>query len=221
MMRCARYQLLIVAAVLLIPAFAAAANPQRNEAEIRQRLKQVFARPEFSLQDRSFWEWLREQVARLFAWLGGLRDVNPVLFWLLLVGCLVLLFLLGIQIGWTVRRALAASPRLRAAEEGQVKRQRQSLAYRDEARRRAAQGDFTEAIRFLFLSLVYYFDESGRVGFQQAYTNREYLSLFGDRPEVREELAVFVDTLDDHWYGQRPTDPAQYEKCLALYQSLK
>ena len=109
MMRCARYQLLIVAAVLLIPAFAAAANPQRNEAEIRQRLKQVFARPEFSLQDRSFWEWLREQVARLFAWLGGLRDVNPVLFWLLLVGCLVLLLLLGIQIGWTVRRALTAA----------------------------------------------------------------------------------------------------------------
>ena len=63
MMRCARYQLLIVAAVLLIPAFAAAASPQRSEAEIRQRLKQVFARPEFSLQDMTFWEWLRQLVS--------------------------------------------------------------------------------------------------------------------------------------------------------------
>jgi hypothetical protein len=221
MIRCSRYELLIAAAVALIPAFAAAGSPQPSEAEIRQRLKQVFARPEFSAQDMTFWEWLRQQVVRLFAWLGGLRDANPLLFWLLLAGCLVLLLLLGIQIGWTVRRALAGSPRLREADPGQVKRQRQSLAYRDEARRRAAQGEFTEAIRFLFLSLVYYFDESGRVGFQQAYTNREYLSLFGDRPEVRAELAVFVDTLDDHWYGQRPTAPAQYEKCLALYQSLK
>jgi hypothetical protein len=211
----------IMAAVLLFPAFAAADAPQASEAEIRQRLTEVFARPEFSPQEKTFGDLLREQLVRLFAWLGGLRDANPVLFWLLLSGCLVLLLLLGIQIAWTVWRVLARGPRLREAREDQVKRQRQSLAYWEEARRRAAQADFTEAIRFLFLSLVYYFDESGRVGFQRAYTNREYLTLFADRPEVREELAVFVDTLDDHWYGQHPTDPAQYEKCLALYQSLK
>jgi len=184
-------------------------------------LQEVFASPEFSPQEQTLSEWLRKQLVRLFAWLGGLREANPVLFWLLLVGCLLLLLLLGIQIGWTVRRALAGGSRLRVAETEQARRQRQSRAYWEEAQRRAGQGDFTEAIRFLFLSLVYSFDESGRVGFQQAYTNREYLSLFADRPEVREELAVFVDTLDDRWYGQRPTDPGLYEKCLALYESLR
>jgi hypothetical protein len=206
--------------LLLFPALGATDSPQPSETEIRQRLKEVFARPEFSPPEKTFYEWLREQLVRLFAWLGGLREVNPLLFWVLLVACLVLLLLVGVQVVWAVRRALSGDSRLLAAEEAQVKRQRQSLAYREEAGRRAMLGDFTEAIRFLFLSLVYYFDESGRVGFQQAYTNREYLSLFADRPDIREELAVFVDTLDDHWYGQRPTDSAQYEKCLALYQTL-
>ena len=51
-------------------------------------------------------------------------------------------------------------------------------------------------------------------------TNREYLALFAERPRVNADLKVFVDTLDDHWYGQRPTDQAQYVQCLALYETL-
>src|SRR5439155_22300924 len=103
----------------------------------------------------------------------------------------------------------------------EAKRGRLSLAYHEEARRRARQREFTEAIRFLFLSLVYRFDESGRIGFQRAATNREYLALFAERPRVQAELKVFVDTLDDHWYGQQPTNERQYESCLALYEQLQ
>jgi hypothetical protein len=206
---------------LLSRVWVLAVAPHPGEAEIRVRLKEVFARPEFLPQEKTFQQWLVEQLLRLFAWLAALRAANPVLFWLLLIGCVVLLLLLGFHIGWTVRRALATGPRLRETREAQAQRQRLSAAYWEQAQYRAAQGDFTEAIRFLFLSLVYYFDETGRVGFQQAYTNREYLSFFAERPQVQEELAVFVDTLDDHWYGQRPTDQPQYEKCLALYHSLK
>ncbi|HLJ95994.1 MAG TPA: DUF4129 domain-containing protein [Gemmataceae bacterium] len=211
----------IAGACLLWPRFALAAGLQPTEPEIRRRLKEVLARPEFSQHEKTLSEMLAEQLARLFAWLGALRNANPILFWLLLVGCLLLLLLLGIHIGWSIRRMLAGGTSLQEAAVAQEKRRRQSLAYWEEAQRRAAERDFTEAIRFLFLSLVYAYDENGRVGFQNAYTNREYLSLFADRPEVRSELAVFVDTLDDHWYGQRPTDEARYQECLALYQSLK
>jgi hypothetical protein len=59
------------------------------------------------------------------------------------------------------------------------------------------------------------------VSFQKSYTNREYLTLFADRPPVYDQLKVFVDMLDDHWYGQRPTDRGQYERCIALYEGLK
>ena len=34
------------------------------------------------------------------------------------------------------------------------------------------------------------------------------------------DLKVFVDTLDDHWYGQRATERERYENCLTLYESL-
>ena len=63
-------------------------------------------------------------------------------------------------------------------------------------------------------------DESGRVSFQRAYTTREYLLLFADRPGVQSELAVFVDALDEHWYAERPAGPERYDRCLSLYQHL-
>ena len=47
------------------------------------------------------------------------------------------------------------------------------------------------------------------------------LALFADRPEVQSALGVFVDTLDDCWYGQRATDHAHYQDCLARYERLK
>jgi hypothetical protein len=111
-------------------------------------------------------------------------------------------------------------PRGGAAASASAERARLSQACRQEACDRAAAGDFTEAIRFLFLSLVYRFDEEGRVLFQQAYTNREYPGLFDDRPQVNQDLRVFVDVLDANWYGQQPTDRRRYEECLALYDRL-
>jgi hypothetical protein len=198
-----------------------AAAPQPSNDEIRRQLKEVLSRPEFSQGGRENWlprlgNWLSD----IFTWLGGLYDTAPVLYWVLLVGCLVLLVLLLTHIGWTVRRVLFTTPLSHGSDRGERQRFQLSRTYWEEARRRAADMDFTEAIRFLFLSLVYRFDESGRVNFQRAYTNREYLALFADRPAVHDQLKVFVDMLDDYWYGLRSTDRRQYEDCLALYEGL-
>ena len=75
-------------------------------------------------------------------------------------------------------------------------------------------------MRFLFLSLVYRFDEAGRVSFRKAYTNREYLELSADRADVRAALRVMVDVLDDHWYGQTPCGRGRYDECRAGYDRL-
>jgi hypothetical protein len=209
-----------LAAVLAVPSLCAAGR-QPSEEEIRRRLSEVLARPDFSPEKKSLGAWLLELLLAFLAWLGGLRAASPVLFWLLLTTCVLLLLLLGGHIAWTVRRVFVLSSESRRGVTPEEKRRLLSLAYWEEATRRAALRDFTEAVRFLFLSLVYRFDETGRVLFHQAYTNREYLAFFADRPQVQSDLAVFVDTLDEHWYGQHPTDHQHYENCRALYESLK
>jgi hypothetical protein len=208
-----------LAVVLVSARLGVAAPPEPSEGSIRQKLTEILAREEFSPNGRQ--KWMEGLLRDFFGWLAGLHETNVVLFWLLLGGCLALLLVLVGHVGWTVSRAFSAGAKGPGTGSTEEERGRLSLSYWEEARRRAGQHEFTEAVRFLFLSLVYRFDESGRVGFQQAATNREYLALFAERPRVQAELKVFVDTLDDHWYGQHPTEERQYESCLALYEHLQ
>jgi hypothetical protein len=203
---------------LWLPLPAAAAVPEPGDLQIREKLAEVFSRPEFQPQEirESFLErWIR----KFFRWLASLRGESPLLFTLLISTLIALLIVLLVYLaGWarwsfSERRAVAGA----AAAE---RRRQLSLACREEAERLAAVGEYTEGIRHLFLSLIYRFDESGRVSFQRAYTNREYLTLFHDRPVEQTTLTVFVDALDDHWYGQRPAERAEYDACLRLYEGL-
>jgi hypothetical protein len=205
----------------VLPGLLAAA-PQPSEDEVRGTLHEVLSRPEFSTTPRrpAWVEWILHRLADFFSWLASLRMTSPVLFWLLLLGTLLLLALLLGYILWSVRRVLYRQGRSAHEETAEERRRRMSQVCEEEARQRAAMADFTEAIRYLFLALIYRFDEKGRVSFQQACTNREYLGLFADRPRIHDRLRVFVDTLDDYWYGQRPTDSRQYEDCLNHYQEL-
>jgi hypothetical protein len=199
----------------------AAVPPSAPPDEIRRRADEVFRRPEFDTRGPSPTSWLARQLRDFFVWLGGLHANAPILFWVLLVGCLVALTALIVLIVFQVRSVFTAEGRRtddRAARD--ARRLHLSENHRVEADRRAAAGDYTEAVRHLFLSLVYRFDERGRVSFQKAYTNREYLNLFRDRPQVRDFLRVFVDILDEHWYGQRPCERTQYESSLTVYERL-
>jgi hypothetical protein len=198
-----------------------AAVPQPTGNDIRAKLEDIFARPEFSSDTGDTWlDELAKLLGSVFTWLGGLHAAAPLLFWLLVLVTGVLLLALSGYIGWAVRRALFTSGRRAADASERERRERLSGTYLEEAGRLAERQDFTEAIRCLFLALVYRFDETGRVSFQRAYTNREYLGLFEDNPSLRDHLKVFVDILDDHWYGQQPTTSRRYQDCRALYETI-
>lgn len=190
--------------------------------QIRRTAEEVFSRPEFD-PNAGTPNWLVRALAEVFRWLGSLFTVNPVLFWVLLVGCILILVLMVAyaiaSLGWGFDFGSAAAKRRAAAAAAE--RRRRSAEFRAEATTAAGRGDFTEAIRCLFLSLVHRLDEQGRIGFQKARTNREYLGLLEAEPSVRRELTVFVDTLDDHWYGQRPAARDRFDDCQIRYDRLQ
>jgi hypothetical protein len=196
-----------------------ATGPHPGDETIRRRLDDILARPEFRPAERGT-AALFSFITDFFRWLGNLGDTSPGLFWLMLLVCVALLVVLLGHIGWTVKRVFFTDARLAQHTDADARRVRQSQDYWQEGQRLAAALDFTEAIRFLFLSVVYRFDESGRVDFPYAFTNREYLALFADRPVLHDSLKTFVDLLDDCWYGLRPAERRQYEACLALYNTL-
>jgi hypothetical protein len=217
---------LLAVGVILTFAAAAVALPSPPPENIRAKAEDTFNRPEFRPSTTPSNSWLSRQIASFSEWLATLSRISPVLSLFVRMSCvLVAATLIGFFIFLIVRairraRSVADIERNRKIFEANAKRAWLSANYRAEATRLAKAGDFTEAIRFLFLALVYRFDERGRVSFHQEYTNREYLELLSDRRKVRDAMQLLVDILDDHWYGQRPCDREQYEDCLAVYERL-
>ncbi|VTU00963.1 Uncharacterized protein OS=Roseiflexus castenholzii (strain DSM 13941 / HLO8) GN=Rcas_2512 PE=4 SV=1 [Gemmataceae bacterium] len=195
----------------------AAAPPSPPPDAVRRTLGDVFERPEFQPREARGGGALFKALRDFFEWLGGLRAGAPVLFWVLLLGCVGALVLLVALIVWQVGRALGSGTEARRAE-AETRRRGLAADHRGEAGRLAAAGEYAEAVRHLFLSLIYRLDESGRVGLNKAYTNHEYLELLGDRLPSPGSLKIIVDTLDDCWYGQRACRAEQYQTCLAVYE---
>jgi Domain of unknown function (DUF4129) len=189
-------------------------SPER----IRRSLDDVFARREFNPSPSRV--DLGQSLTNVFAWLGSLSSSAPGLFWVILIGCLVLLTLLVTHLSWTIHSAFSAARRARQAGEGQQQRRRLSETYATAADQADAAGNYTEAVRCLFLALVYHFDESGRISYLPAGTNREYLREFANRPAILRDLGVFVDILDDNWYGQQPTPPEHYRRCREMFDRI-
>lgn len=184
---------------------------------IRRKAAEVFERPEFQ-PDNSLIH-LGKWIASFFRWLGNLGITAPFIFWTLVIACILLILLvLAYLIRSLIRSATINA--LGGDGAGRAERLRRSAALYHRATECAQLGDYTEAIRHLFLALVFKFDEAGRVVLRPGATNREYLNLLGpDLPE-RRDLGGLVDFLDEHWYGQHQGNLTQYESSLGVYQRL-
>jgi hypothetical protein len=79
------------------------------------------------------------------------------------------------------------------------------------ARALAARGEYREAVRKLFVALLYQLDERGLVRLHSEATNREYLALVRDLARLHPVMAPMTDTFDRVWYGREPVDRDRYE----------
>lgn len=190
----------------------ASADPEA----IRRKADDVFSRPEFNPTRPwfDFPQWFID----FFRWIGKLGSTAPYIFWALLIASIIALILIIIYV---VRSTIRSSTfGLAGGSRTRAERMRQSAGHFEMAGECAERGEYTEAIRHLFLSLVFRFDEAGRVVLRPAATNREYLRLLDERLPERREISTFVDFLDDFWYGQRNSDRAHYEQSLSTYERL-
>ncbi|MBX7104119.1 MAG: DUF4129 domain-containing protein [Gemmataceae bacterium] len=179
---------------------------------VRAKSADVFARPEFNPEANALnFDW----VAKFFRWLGTLSSNAPGLYWVILISCIALLVVLVAHLSYTVYRALTY--RTETASAARAERLRRSAAFFAQAEQHANAGAFTEAIRHLFLALVFRFDEAGRVALRPGATNREYLINLEADPRVHDALGRYVDLLDDYWYARREASQPQYAECRGIY----
>jgi hypothetical protein len=205
--------------------------PATDEA-IERALAEIFADPAYG---KGFAEvappatvvtFLSELADGIFAYLRSifesmhdLQFESPAVFWTIFVGLCLVLALLLVHIGWTVRFALTAAAPRRAVEAGEaagVERARELLR---RAAQEAGDGAYGDALRLLFLALLAVLHER-RYETPDGWTNHEIVKALGVPADVRGRLAAVAAAFDASWYGRQELAREGYEACRETIQGV-
>lgn len=132
---------------------------------------------------------------------AGLREIGLVVQMLGAVGLViaavaVALFVVG------VRRAAAPPARPQRISELAAVLGMSAAEARRRAEESAGAGDFRSAIRYRCLGVLIALDEAGKLHFDRAATNREY--LFRAPGDLQDQLQPMLSQFDSVWYGNAP-----------------
>lgn len=190
-------------------------------------LRQILARPEF--------QWKEGQAIELPDWLGNLFDAisnffDRVIFGLanlvyqgrilLMVGAAILLLLTLLYISRNLSRSLVQDAQL-AAEGNESAGILTSKGAIQRAQTLSKQGDYRNAIRYLYLSSLLVLDEQGLLRYDRSRTNREYLRSVSSRPELANPLREVIDVFDRVWYGFESVDENTYQSYMEHVEELR
>ena len=87
------------------------------------------------------------------------------------------------------------------------------VTWREQARSKAREGAFREAIRSLFLSALMEGRHRGWWNYNPEMTNREHLARMGDPVARREALLKLTELYERSWYGLGHPGREEFHRC--------
>jgi len=85
----------------------------------------------------------------------------------------------------------------------------------------STQGDYRNAMRYLYLSSLLILDERGLLRYDRSRTNREYLQSVSSKPELATPLRDVIDVFDRVWYGYESVDEQTYQSYVEHVDELR
>lgn len=165
-----------------------------------------------------FARWLNH----LFASVANLKArsvwIGRVLVWGFVLGvCVALVFaLLRLERRWRVR--LTPDDNQRAASGAASVRDWQ--LWLEDARRAAANGQWREAIHFVYWAAISRLESRRLWPADRARTPREYLALVAQEDPRKSGLSQLTNTFERYWYGGRPAAESDYMAAESLATTL-
>lgn len=189
------------------------------------------------LPPRSQWEILRDRMGRAIQrWWDGLHfsphpytgptpSISPQFINGIAIGLGVALFVLlvALLVGLLRRRAARARPLTMDETEAALVDARDTDSLHALAERKAREGDYRLALRFIYLALLVALDTGGVLRFDRSRTNWEYLRALraSGREDVYQAMTPLTREFDRVWYGLARADAADYARALSQYEALQ
>jgi hypothetical protein len=190
-------------------------------------LREILARPEF--------QWQEAQPAQNPAWLQRILDAiagfmerlaygvqNGVYYGRVpLIAAAVIVFLLSL---FFITRNLSRTL-VREADLANGNSNEDILLTSQGAMQKAQslsnQGDYRNAVRYLYLSSLLILDEHGVLRYDRSRTNREYLRSVSSKPGLAKPLSDVIDVFDRVWYGFDSVDDETYQSYVKHVDELR
>jgi hypothetical protein len=195
-----------------------------NWEECRTFLDKIYSGKEFTKLAKNkpppWQKYLREFIAALGKWLkehckflGGIQGE-----WLFYASYGILLVLTTILVIWIIRLFGPVGwrwrrPRIDLPPSIQTSSDKGWREWRDEAEKKARQGAFREAIRFLFISVLLKGHQEGWWLYEPETTNREHLARVAGNSARREPLERLIESYELAWYGLRQPGRQEFQDC--------
>jgi hypothetical protein len=208
---------------------------QMTEAEQnnpRMKVQEILSRPEFKPKKQNkvvaFIKGIWDSITSFFSeMLRAIRRLLGQLFgstaegsWLSMALVMLVLGLLAFLVARAIRKARPRRrrPKKRTilGEEIDAGTTAESLAERAYAA--ARDGDFRNAIRRLYIALLYELSEHRLIELEDSATNREYLARLSGKGALEKAMAYMTDRFDYFWYGMIPTSGEDFSAYLARYK---
>ncbi|MEN2774406.1 hypothetical protein ABCY62_05040 [Acetivibrio clariflavus] len=208
-----------------------------NEEEIRKKLSKILNSGEFSekteaksllevLHDKfieflkNIWEKLNmtDKLQKVFS---GSKVSKEVLVLLQIIAIAIILAIIVLVIYFVVKR-FTYSRKVRQEEDALLLN---VLKDADEVYRKAFDyyntGDYTQGLRFLYISLLIRLNDLNIIRINKAKTNKQYLVEIKDnKPEIHGVMAEFTHVFNRYWYGGKKADKSIFVKWNDEYGSL-
>lgn len=189
-------------------------------------LKEILARPEFQWDQGpapARPEWLEKLLTAIDTFFGRLIYFMAELIyegrilWMILAALFFLFTLF--YISRKLSRSLVQDAQIDAENETDALLTSKGALQR--AQSLSGQGDYRNAVRYLYLSSLLVLDEQGLLRYDRSRTNREYLRSVSSRPELATPLKDVIDVFDRVWYGFEPVDEETYQSYVKHVDELR
>jgi hypothetical protein len=173
-------------------------------------LREILRRPEFQWQEEQQPLQAPNWLVQIEEWLAQLSShlLNATFRYgrvpLIVAAALLFVFSLFF-ISRGLSRSLVREAQLATEDNGNDELLTSKGAFK-RAETLSMQGDYRNAIRYLYLSSLLVLDEQGLMRYDRSRTNREYLQSISSKPELAKPLRAVIDVFDRVWYGFEGVD---------------
>jgi hypothetical protein len=204
----------------LLCAAAALAGPEADA--IRAAKADVMSRPEFRYTELAgspslvmrFLQWVHDLMA-------GMQASNPVLFWVVVSGMIVVFVAIVGHMGWTIVVVRRGPRRVRDPEDlAAALRHVDPRPFRDAAVAHARAGRLDEAVRDLYVALLLTLDRRGSLRYAPHKALLDYRMETSKETAARAVLDRFAAAYPPGSFGRRPPRADAFDELLADVDAL-